>query len=103
MLKRIISPTFQAKVKIPVYDEPGFEVIRVTYKYRDRDELKVFMQNVSGRKDPDLIMDIISGWEDVEDEFCKESVEYYCSKYHGFAKSLFDSYLDELTKTRIKN
>lgn len=104
MLKRKINPTFPGKVKIPTFDgENSFEEITVTFKYRDRDALLEFQKSLSGRKDVDILMDVISDWSGVEDDFSKETLEEYLKLYHGMTAAIYSAYMDALTKERVKN
>jgi hypothetical protein len=96
-----IKPTFTAKVSIPVPGKTA-EPVEFTFKGRTKDEFKDFVDNLSGREDVDVIMDIASGWE-LEDAFDKENVELLTQNYLGAARAIIEKYLSELTQARLGN
>lgn len=94
-------PTFKAKVAIPV---PGAKPvdIEVTFKHRTRDAFKEFVENLEGREDVDVILDIASGW-DLEDAFDKDSLEELTQNYIGSARAIIETYIGQLTNARTGN
>jgi len=95
------SPTFKAKVGIPVPGN-GTTAVEFTFKGRTRDEFKTFIDELANREDVDVIMDIASGWE-LEDAFDKENVEELIQNYLGAARAIIEKYLSELTQARLGN
>lgn len=100
-LKLNADPTFKAKVGIPV---PGRDAVSVefTFKYRNRDELSAFIEELQSLKDPEAVQAIASAWE-LDDEFNAENVERLCRNYPGSASAIFDVYLRESTGARRGN
>lgn len=96
------APTFKAPVPIPVPGQGPVDIVFV-FNYKDRDELETFTKSIAGKNDVDGIMEICSGWEDVEQSFCRESVELLDRKYLGAAKAIFETYIAELRGARVKN
>ena len=95
------SPTFTAKVAIPV---PGGKAVPVEFKFKGRtkDEFKAFIEGIGDREDVDVILDIATGWE-LEDAFGRESVELLLQNYLGSARVIIEKYLSELTAARLGN
>jgi hypothetical protein len=96
-----LSPTFKAKVSIPVPGEKSADV-EFIFKGRSREQFKDFIDSLKDREDTDMLMDIASGWE-LEDAFTKENVEILTGNYLGAAKAVIDCYVAELTTGRSKN
>lgn len=95
------EPTFSSVVSIPV---PGGNVGEVVFTFvgRDRDEFKVFVDNLPGKSDLDVIMEIAQGW-DLVDPFGVESVRRLTTKYIGAGKAVIDTYFDQITQARSGN
>jgi len=95
------DPTFSAKVEIPV---PGGDAGDVVFKFkaRSRDEFDAFVAGLEGRKDIEVIMDIVNGW-DMPDAFTEENVAALCKKYLSAPKAIIDKYFAELTGVRLGN
>lgn len=99
------KPTFTAQVAIPVPGE-GVSKVGFTFKYRNREEMKVFLARVSDPEltmsDPEFIEELCIGWE-LSDPFNRASLEELVLNYVQAPQAIFDTYLDELTKARAKN
>ena len=67
------APTFAMKVAIPV---PGKKAVDVefTFKGRNREEFREYLDASSSKEDVDALMDTVTGWE-LENEFCREEIE----------------------------
>lgn len=94
--KIVPDPTFKAQAAIPI---PGADPEKVgfTYKHRSRREFKAYMEDMAkddGKDDIDLVMDTVTGWE-LTDEFTRENVEKLLDNYHGAARAIVDTYIDE--------
>jgi len=94
-------PTFKNKVAIPIAGGKPVD-IEFTFKHRTRDAFKEFVENLEGREDIDVILDIASGW-DLEDAFDKASLEDLTQNYIGSAREIIETYIGELTNARAKN
>ena len=95
------SPTFKAKVSIPIPGKQA-EPVEFTFKGRTRDEFKTFIENLKDRDDVDVLLDIASGWE-LEDAFDKDNLEELTQNYIGAARAIIEKYLSELTQARLGN
>ena len=95
------SPTFNAKVMIPV---PGAKPVPVvfTFKGRTKDAFKAFLENMADKEDVDAILLVASGW-DLEDAFGEENVEKLVQNYIGSAKAILETYIGELAAARLGN
>lgn len=95
------APTFKAIVDIPV--PGGLEAeIEFTFKHRTRDELDAFVKLQTGRDIVDTVLDIAEGW-DLADPFCKASLQEFAQNYITGPAAVYEKYLAELVKARIKN
>lgn len=100
-----LEPTFIAPVQIPV---PGGKSIPVqfTFKYRTKDELAAYMEEInSGAVDlseVDLIMGIAEGWE-LADPFNAENVKRLLQKYHAANAVIPETYVREMIQAKSKN
>lgn len=99
------APTFTAPVEIPVPGE-GLSKVVFTFRYRDRDAMKAFLNKVSDAdkqmSDSELIEEMCDGWE-LTDPFNRESIDMLVLNYIQATSAIFDKYLDEHTKARAKN
>jgi hypothetical protein len=95
------SPTFKAKVSIPV---PGSAPVDVefTFKGRTRTAFKDFVDSLKDREDVDVLMDICSGWE-LEDAFNRENIEALNESYLGASRAVIEKYFAEITNARLGN
>lgn len=100
-LKLNPDPTFSAKVGIPV---PGAAAADVgfTFKYRDRDALRQWIDDTRDAEDVACVADCVVGW-DLEDEFSRDNVERLCRAYPGAAREIVGRYVRELAGIRQGN
>lgn len=95
------DPTFTATAHIPV-PGAGTAPVKFTYKYRDREEFKEFVEVLKDAEDVEMIMDIASGW-DLDEPFDKAHVEKMVKKFIGAPRAILDTYMQEQTGARVKN
>lgn len=100
-LKLVAEPTFKTKVGIPVAGKDPVDV-EMTFKYRTRKELQVFMAERVGGQDIEAFMAMVQGWE-LEEEFTRENAETFLDIYGGAAVATYRAYCGELLGARIKN
>lgn len=95
------SPTFTAKVMIPV---PGAKPspVMFTFKSRTKDQFKAFLENMADREDVDAIMEVTSGW-DLDDAFGKDNIEELTQNYIGSARAILETYINEQAAARLGN
>jgi hypothetical protein len=96
-----VNPTFKAPVNIAI---PGGKAVDVefTFKYRNKDELKEFVDEMKGKTDVVLIEEMASGWE-LDDPFNAESLEKLTQNYPGSSMGITQVYISELQGVRAKN
>lgn len=100
-LTLVANPTFKKKVGIPVAGGEPAEV-EFTFKHRTKDELRAFVTEMEGKKDADVGMSIVQGW-DLDEPFSCAALEKLFQLYIGAPVVIYDAYLNELTKARAGN
>ena len=95
------SPTFKAKVTIPVAGGKPVDV-EFTFKHRTREVFRTFVEGLPNREDVETIMDIASGW-DLDDAFDAESLEELVENHIGSGLAIIQTYITELTAGKAKN
>lgn len=104
MFKIKPEPLFEAVVQVPV---PGGEPAPLTliFKHKGRVEAAEFFDKLANSPEitSELLMDIISGWKDVDGEFNEENLTRLINNYHGVVSEIFSTYTRELAEGRRKN
>lgn len=100
-LSFITAPTFTARVAIPV---PGKRPVEVefTFKGRDRDQFREYLDASAGKEDVDALLDTITGWE-LENEFCREEVDRMILFYPASPRAIIQKYIAEISGVRLGN
>lgn len=95
------NPTFKCRVDIPV---PGSKPVPVEFifKHKSRDDFKKFIEEIEGREDIDVILDIASGW-DLPDAFDDTSIDALTQNYIGSARAVIEAYINNLTNAKAGN
>lgn len=96
-----VDPTFPGTATIQRAGKAP-AAITFTCKYRERAEFKAFVDNLNGRENVDVIMDIASGW-DLADPFDKANITKLCDRFVSAPKAILNMYMDEITGARAKN
>ena len=106
MFKLQPNPTFKCPVSIPV---PGGKsgAITVLFNHKGRKALQEFFGNLGAegesRTDVEMLSELISGWEGVDEKFSEEALETLLDAYPGAAMALFETYRAEVLEARVKN
>ena len=99
------KPTFKMDVVIPTTQGEG--KIKFEFKHKGRKELKVFFESLGEgegmREDKDALLDLIVGWEGVDEKFSPEALEVLLDNYHGAARAIFEAYNRGLFEGKQKN
>lgn len=97
------NPSFKADVAIPV-PGAGTTDVNFTFKYRDRDAYKEFIERMKDLEDVNLVMEMASGWE-LSEPFDEENVAKLVKVYIGAPLAILQKYVAEQTGTghRVKN
>lgn len=95
------SPTFLAKVSIPV---PGGKAVPVEFKFKGRtkDEFKEFLEGLADSEDVEVITEIATGW-DLDDAFNEDNVAKLTQNYIGSARAILEKYISENSGARLGN
>lgn len=90
-MKLSLNPptTFKHKVDIPVAGGKAVP-IEFEFKYRNRDELRAYME--SEQTNEDAVLDAVVGWA-LDDEFNEANVRRLCVGYPGAAYAIVTTYL----------
>lgn len=101
MLKVQPDPTFTAPVEIPTHLGPV--TIQMVFKFRTEEELEAFanagVENPT-RPNAEVIMDIATGWSEVDGPFDAENIEKVCKNYRHAATSIVETYFRELRQDK---
>lgn len=101
--------TFKAKVPIPVPGQPKDAVIDLEFIFKNRDEIKNYLDSMTPpegqepRKDEDILQEIVCGWKDVDADFSPETFTLLLINYPGAAKSIWNKYVSEVMVCKTKN
>lgn len=103
MFKLDQNRTFKAKVPIPVPGASKDAILELDFIFKDRDQIKDFMDSLSSREDDESLQEIVCGWKDVDAEFSPESFTKLLKNYPGAARAILDKYLAEVSVSKTKN
>lgn len=94
--------TFKTKVHIPV---PGQKdgIVEFEFNYMDRDQIVNFQASLTGRDDDESLIEIVIGWNGVDEDFSPESFSKLLKNYPGAAGAIWGKYLDEVRFAKTKN
>lgn len=107
------NPTFKLDVTIPTPTGEG--KIKFEFKHKGRKALAEFIKNLvpaetaegaepeEGRKDSEVLLEIVAGWEGVDQKFSPEALDTLLDNYPSAAKAIFDAYIPALTEGAAKN
>jgi len=115
MLKLTPNPTFTASLDI---DLPGGkkEKVSFVFNYKDKTQYEEFIARCAEGKNQyfDALVEIVSGWDGIEEEFSKDSFALFLKNYHRATQGennelltietrIFHLYVSELTGARLGN
>ena len=95
------SPTFQAKVGIPVAGGASVDVL-FTFRHRTKTELVEFVSTRQDKTDEETFLEMVTDW-DLEDAFTPENVKELLENYIGAALAVYETYKAELVKAKAGN
>jgi hypothetical protein len=99
MLKLQPNPTFKVKVGIPIPGDKRHDVT-FTFNHMTRTEFDKFSFT---DVEIDGLMRICAGWDGVEADFSRETLQRLCDVYPGSAFAIADAYARELHGGRLGN
>jgi hypothetical protein len=108
MFKLTPNPTFKAPVPLSV---PGMEKplsVPMEFRHKTQAELTAWMAGAPGRSDPDVLGDILVGWEIAGDDgqplpYSHTHLATLLENYPAAKGEIFNAYLGELTRAKAKN
>lgn len=102
MFKLQPDATFAATVDIPVAGQ-GTKPLTLEFKYHDREALSHFINTLAGRKDDEILADIVLGWKGVDADFNAAALAQLLKAYPGAAGAIVRKFLEEASGARAKN
>lgn len=102
MVKIVANPTFKATVDIP---SAGGQVVSIEFefKHKTRTAFQAWAKPDLWPTNEDAILDIASGWTDIEDPFGRESLTLLFENFQAAPKAICEKYAHELLLGRAKN
>jgi hypothetical protein len=100
-LRLVAAPTFETPVEIPVHGKEAVEV-DFTFKHRTKDEVAKWRDELKGKTDGQVILEMVEAWQ-FEDDLNLKNAETLTQNYAGAATAILTTYLKELAQARIKN
>ena len=102
MFKLQPDATFTATADIPVAGQ-GTKPLTLEFKYHDRDALAKFFETLPGRKDEEILSEIVVGWKDADADFDAARLAQMLKSYPGAAGAIVRKFLEEASGARVKN
>lgn len=102
MFKLQPDATFNATADIPVAGQ-NTKPLTLEFKYHDRAALAKFFEALSGRKDDDILAEIVVGWKDADAEYSAENLAKLLKNFPGAAGAIVRKFLEEASGARVKN
>ncbi|MEI7682665.1 MAG: phage tail assembly chaperone [Betaproteobacteria bacterium] len=102
MFNFTLDPTFKTKFRLQL---PGGKSVPVTveFKYFNRDQVRDYFDNLSGKNDPESLAEIIVGWDGLGEAYSLDSITELCKRLPSAATQFFDAWRGELFEARRKN
>jgi len=109
MFKITPNPTFTTNVElhVPGEDTPG--IIKITFKYLDKEQLSAWQKNNGGKSLLDALSQVITGWDGIEAddgsqaEYSVDNLKKLLSTYHSSGQDITQAFLAETLGARRKN
>lgn len=100
------KPTFKAEVVIAT-PGGGEGKIKFEFVHKGRKALKAFFASLgegeTAREDAEALLDLVAGWEGVDEKFSPEALGTLLDNYPSAAKAIFEAYNAGLFEGRAKN
>ena len=109
MFKLVPSPESTVDVPItrPGEDKPG--TLRLRFRHKSRKEYKAWLDTAAGRDDSGYLLDVVVGWEGVEDAegkpvpFTPEAFASLVDQFPAAGIDIFKAYGKALHESRTGN
>ena len=100
------KPTFTKEVVLTV-PGGGEGKFKGVFQHKGKSELQAFFASISDpekpRADIDSVMEVLVGWEGVDQKFSKENVELLLENYFGAAIAILNAYSTGYFEAKEKN
>lgn len=100
------KPTFTKEVVLTV-PGGGEGKFKGVFQHKTKTELQAFFANISDEKNPrpdiESVMEILVGWEGVDQKFSKENVEILLENYFRAALAILNAYSFGYFEAKEKN
>ena len=100
------KPTFTKEVVLTV-PGGGEGKFKAVFQHKTKTELQAFFASISDEKNPrpdiESVMEILVGWEGVDQKFSKENVEILLENYFGAALAILNAYSLGYFEAKEKN
>lgn len=103
------APTFRAKVPLTVPGEDKRGLVEFVFRHKTRQQFAAWWEAIEGRKDADILADVVAGWEDVIDEqgepvpYSPEALALLIDRFPASAAEILLAYRRGLWESREKN
>lgn len=99
------KPTFKSEVIINTPQGEG--KVKFEFKHMGRKSLKAFFESLgegdTARQDSEALLDLVAGWEGVDEKFSPEALDTLLDNYPSAAKAIFEAYNRGLFEGKQKN
>lgn len=93
--------TTEVGISVPGVKEPV--MVKITYKYKDRDEYLAYMEERKEMPIVEMLPDLITDWEGFDEKFSAEALTCVLKKYPATSQDMFNVYTKELFASKVKN
>jgi hypothetical protein len=103
------SPTFRVKVPLTVPGAESRGVVEIEFRHKGRAAFVSWWESMDGRKDAEILAEIIAGWSDVIDDhgnevaYSDEALALLVDRFPSSALELQGAYRRALWEAREKN
>jgi hypothetical protein len=97
------EPQFTAEVGISV---PGVKypvIVKITFKYMDRDQYFKYTEDHKDDKVETILEDLIVDWSGFDEEYSVDALRSVFKNYPSTSTQMFETYTTELFVSKVKN
>lgn len=109
MFKLQPNPTFVCAVLLSVAGMPAAVALSITFRHRTKTALQAWISGSRDKPDAAMLHEVIVGWSGMQDAdgqdvpYSLTALAELLENYPVASKEIFNSYVHELTESRIKN
>lgn len=97
------NPTFTADVKLTEPGKVDPTVVKMTFRYKNRDDIVEFGKSIEDKPFAEILPDIIVGWEGIDVDCTPENIALLVKNYTPAGWEILNAYYGELSASRAKN